>query len=244
VLTLALAGPGLGQASKETPGGAIKVVRIVLVGDSTVTDESGWGRGFARRLTSGATCVNRARSGRSSRSFRAEGHWSKALAERPDYVLIQFGHNDQPGKGPDRETDPKSSYREYLASYIDDARAAGATPILVTPMTRRTLRDGRVADDGLARYSEAARAVAAEKKVPLVDLYARSVAAVEAMGQEAADALGPTTKESKPDRTHLNAEGSRSMSRLVADGLRVAEPSLAPYLKPSDVDENAPGSGK
>src|SRR5206468_1588266 len=82
-------------------------VRIVLVGDSTVTDRGGWGSGFAKLLGPDAECVNLARSGRSSKSFIHEGHWKKALEQKPDYVLIQFGHNDMPGKGPQRETDPK-----------------------------------------------------------------------------------------------------------------------------------------
>jgi pectinesterase len=208
-------------------------VCIVLVGDSTVTDDSGWGAGFKAWLTPEARCVNSARSGRSSRSYRDEGHWTKALAERPDFVLIQFGHNDQRGKGPERETDPATSYREFLRRYIAEARAAGATPVLVTPLTRRTFRGGRLVVDPLASYAEAVRAVAAETKTPVVDLYARSTAAVEPLGPDRADALGPTAKDGRPDRTHLNPEGSRFTARLIVDELRKAAPALAPYLKPA-----------
>ena len=75
-------------------------VRVVLAGDSTVTDDAGWGSAFARRLAGDVECVNLARGGRSSGSFVAEGSWRKCLDLEPDYVLIQFGHNDQPGHGP------------------------------------------------------------------------------------------------------------------------------------------------
>src|SRR4051812_11172282 len=89
-------------------------VKVVLVGDSTVNDGGGWGPGF-RGSFSGISVVNLALNGRSSLSFRAEGAWAKALEEKPAYILIQFGHNDVPGKGPDRETDAKTTYRENLS---------------------------------------------------------------------------------------------------------------------------------
>ena len=78
--------------------------------------------------------------GRSTKSFVEEGHWEEVLAERPDVVLIQFGHNDAPGKGPERETDAFTTYRENLARMVDEARAAGARPVLLTlahPALRR-----------------------------------------------------------------------------------------------------------
>src|SRR5205809_236549 len=81
---------------------APRPIRIVLVGDSTVTDDSGWGLGFKQLLTDRAECINTAANGRSSKSFIDEGRWQAALARRGDFYLIQFGHNDQPGKGADR----------------------------------------------------------------------------------------------------------------------------------------------
>ena len=218
----------LGQATTDAPS---QPVRIVLAGDSTVTDASGWGSGFKRLLTPGAVCVNVAKSGRSSRSFRDEGHWKTVLAEHPDYVLIQFGHNDQKGKGPERETDPSTTYREFLARYVDEARAAGATPVLITPMTRRGFRGKTLAVDPLADYAEAVKAVAASKNVPVLDLHARSREAVEALGSKESDTLGPTTKEGKPDRTHLNAKGADLMARIVADELRKAVPALVKVIR-------------
>ena len=77
--------------------------KIILVGDSTVTDNAGWGLGFKQFLTDGVECINTAQGGRSSESFRREGRWTNALALKGDYYLIQFGHNNEPGK-PGRST--------------------------------------------------------------------------------------------------------------------------------------------
>src|SRR4051794_34451826 len=101
----------------DAPGGA--KVRIALVGDSTVAVNGGWGPGFAERVGPGAECLNMARGGRSSKSYRDEGLWKKVIEEKPDYILIQFGHNDQPGKGPERETAPETTYRQNMARYVD-----------------------------------------------------------------------------------------------------------------------------
>src|SRR6188508_1045644 len=73
---------------------APRTVRVVLVGDSTVTDDSGWGLGFRGLTADRVVVINAAANGRSSKSFRDEGRWEPALAERGDYYLIQFGHND------------------------------------------------------------------------------------------------------------------------------------------------------
>ncbi len=204
---------------------------IVLVGDSTVTDESGWGRGFKRFLADGAVCTNFARSGRSSKSYIAEGHWEKALAVKGDYYLIQFGHNDQPGKGPDRETEPATTYTANMARYVDEARAIGATPILVTSLARRifSTNDPARIESTLTPYVEAVKKLAAEKNVPLIDLHARSIDLCEKLGPAETEKLNPI-KDGKPDRTHLDAAGSEVFARLVVEELRRAVPSLAPFL--------------
>src|SRR5437899_3822832 len=92
---------------------------VVLVGDSTVTETSGWGLGFKRYLNDNAPCTNMAANGRSSKSFIHEGRWKQALALKGDYYLIQFGHNDEHGKGPDRETDANTTYHDFMARYVD-----------------------------------------------------------------------------------------------------------------------------
>ena len=90
--------------------------------------------------------TNTAQNGRSSKSFRDEGHWATALAAKGDYYLIQFGHNDQPGKGPERETDPATTFPANMARYVDEVRAIGATPILVTSLVRRTFSETEPGD--------------------------------------------------------------------------------------------------
>jgi hypothetical protein len=120
-------------------------IRLVLVGDSTVTDENGWGFGFAQWLGTQAECINASANGRSSKSFIDEGRWSAALALKGDYYLIQFGHNDEPGKGPERETDPGTTYAANMTRFVNDVRSMGARPILITSLTRRRFTaDGRI----------------------------------------------------------------------------------------------------
>ena len=208
-------------------------VCIVLVGDSTVAPGSGWGPGFEKLLTPDAKCINAALGGRSSKSFRDEGHWEPALAHHPDFVLIQFGHNDQPGKGPERETVPETTYYANMARYVDEVRAAGAQPILVTSLARRIFRDGKI-ESTLTPYVEAVKKLAAEKHVPLVDLHARSIAQLEAMGPEAAMVFDPPGKKpGEPDHTHLTKKGADLTAALVADELRRVAPDLAKHLTPT-----------
>lgn len=174
----------------------IRASKIILIGDSTVAVQGGWGSSFcAEHVTSFAACVNLARGGRSSGSYIAEGSWNIALneARAPGYaatwLLIQFGHNDQPGK-PGRSTDLATEFSANLRRYVNEARAVGAQPILVTPLTRRMFKDGKL-ENGLAPWAESITRVANEMKVPLVDLNARSTAAVQAMGSTAANEFAP-----------------------------------------------------
>ena len=158
------------QASSAQAAG--ELVRIALVGDSTVAEGGGWGPGFRDAFGPGVEVLNFAQNGRSSKSYRAEGFWEPALAARPHYVLIQFGHNDNPGKGPDRETDPATTYRANLSRYLDEARAAGAIPILVTSIVRRALTpDSRVIADANLPYVEEVRRLGESRHVPVMDLY-------------------------------------------------------------------------
>ena len=207
-------------------------VRIVLVGDSTVTDQSGWGLAFAGLLKPEAECVNMARSGSSSKSFYDQGSWKQALAQKPNFVLIQFGHNDQPGKGPDRETDPKTTYRDNLVRYIEQARQAGAQPILVTSLARRIFTPEGKISSSLTPYVEAMKAVAAEQKVPLVDLHGRSIAHLERIGPAEAETYGPPlpNEAGKFDGTHLSNKGAAAIAPLVVEMLWDAEPALRACL--------------
>jgi len=145
--------PGLAwaeQAKPSEPPENPPPIRIVVVGDSTVASYgrkadgrlpiAGWGQLLGEAFCDAVSVSNHAAGGRSSSSFVWEGRWAKAIAEKPDYVLIQFGHNDCPGKGI-RYNDPATTYRDYLRRYVRYSRAAGAKPVLVTPMARRTFDD-------------------------------------------------------------------------------------------------------
>ncbi|WP_372360524.1 GDSL-type esterase/lipase family protein [Xanthomonas axonopodis pv. poinsettiicola] len=175
----------MGSTAAVAP--AFAASKIVLVGDSTTAVQGGWGPSFcAQHVTSFLSCVNLARGGRSTANYRAEGSWEIALKElrsggyRQVVVLIQFGHNDQPGK-PGRSTDLATEFPANLRRYVAEARAAGAVPVLVTPLTRRQFERGQLLDD-LGPWAEATRAVARELQVPLIDLHARSRALVQGMG--------------------------------------------------------------
>jgi len=207
-------------------------VRIALAGDSTVTDKVGWGKGFAARVQGDCEVVNFSQGGRSSKSFIDEGHWKKVIDAKPDYVLIQFGHNDQPGKGPERETDPNTTYREFLSRYIDDARAINCKPIIVTSIERRRWKDGKI-NPTLTAYAEAARKVAAEKKVPLIDMNARTIELYEKLGEKGCEELEPKDPKdpTKLDTTHLNEKGSEALGKIAADELKKVVPELAACLK-------------
>jgi pectinesterase len=220
-----------GSASAQT-GSGVRPLRIVLVGDSTVTDDSGWGLGFKQMLAPGLVVVNTAANGRSSKSFIDEGRWQAALAMRGDYYLIQFGHNDEPGKGPERETDPATTYAANLRRYVDEVRAQGAKPILVTSLVRRLFEPGssRVRSTQTA-YVEATRGVAAERAAPLIDLFARSTALAEQMGPVKLEPFSARQADGSVDTTHLNAAGSLLFGRLVADALAGIVPELARLVR-------------
>lgn len=206
-------------------------VRVVLVGDSTVTDQAGWGGAFSKLLVDDVKCFNEAQGGRSSKSFRDEGHWKRALEHKPAWVLIQFGHNDQPGKGAPRETDPATTFAENLSRYVDEARAIGAQPILVTSLTRRNFLHGKLVRD-LADYVEATKRVAVEKKVPLVDLNARSIEQAEKLGPKGLEPMEPWGKPAwMKDHTHLNKLGAKMVAPLVVEELRKVAPELAKLIR-------------
>jgi pectinesterase len=231
-----------GVATVSTPvcvTAADASIKIVLVGDSTVTDNAGWGLGFKQFLTDKAECINTARGGRSSMSFMKEGLWTNALAFKGDYYLIQFGHNNEPGK-PGRSTD-MPTFISDMKQYVDEARTIGAKPILVTPLTRRQwdrANPGKI-KSSLAPYADEVRKIAAEKKVPVVDLHARSIELCESLGREKCLEFSPVKTvngTNAVDGTHLNAEGHVLFARLVVDELRKSVPELGQILRAEPAD--------
>ncbi len=180
--------------AQQTTTQKLPPIRIILVGDSTVAPRNGWGPGCYALLEPHSTCLNMAKNGRSTSNYRAEGSWDQVLAElkrnsdfSATYVLIQFGHNDQPGK-PGRSTDLATEFPQNLHHYVQEVKTAGAKPVLVTSLTRRSFHEGKLKDD-LTPWAEATRKVAAEESVPVIDLYAKSYAAVLKMGASAANTL-------------------------------------------------------
>jgi lysophospholipase L1-like esterase len=183
------------SAAAQPAGNGPAPARIILVGDSTTAPRNGWGPGFcANNVTPQVTCLNLAKNGRSSSSYRAEGSWARVMSELKSnsafaatYVLIQFGHNDQPGK-PGRSTDLATEFPANMRQYVKDLKAAGARPVLVTPLTRRIFKDGKLTND-LVPWADATRKVAAEEGVPVLELNSDSAAAVQKMGPSEANTL-------------------------------------------------------
>jgi arylsulfatase len=210
-------------------------IKIALIGDSTVASYprppadrptlTGWGQVFGSHFQQSVEITNHAVSGRSSKSFLREGRWEPVLAEKPNFVFIQFGHNDQPGKG-DRTTDPDGDFQDNLRRYVDDARGAGAMPILVTPVARRIFAEGRALTT-LTPYADAVKRVGKEKKVAVVDLHARSFEFFNEQGDENTSWVSP----SAADRSHFSRRGAIAIARLVATELAPTVPELRQYMR-------------
>lgn len=203
---------------------------LCLAGDSTVTYSQGYGSGFRARLDQQLQVINRSRGGRTTASFRSDGRWQDILNIKPDYVMIQFGHNDGAVMN-------VATYAQNLARFVDEARAAGIKPILVTPVSRRYWQpDGTIKDD-LVEKVAAVRQVATDKKVPLMELHERAVDLYLKVGKTVSETWGlPKADPASPgktilDKTHFNAEGSIAMGKVVADELKRVVPELAAYIE-------------
>lgn len=218
-------------AAVRKPG---TTVRIDLIGDSTQTDNAGYGRGFCANLTPAVDCVNMAKGGASTKTYREMGLWDRALATKPDYMVIQFGHNDAEKVDGVAELDRQVSMEVYEANlrrFVAEARAAGIKPVLCTPLTRRYFgADGKIHSDLLAHAATMKR-VAAEMKVPVIDLQSDSIAYLDKVGEAEGNKLGITKKDDAGktvfDKTHLDWAGSYVFGRIVAVDLGKAVPELA-----------------
>ena len=208
--------------------------KIILIGDSTTATGNGWGPMFcAHHTTHPTACLNLARNGRSSGSYREEGLWDVALREMriegygEVFVIIGFGHNDQPGK-PGRSTNLETEFPLNMRRYVEEIRAAGATPILLTPLTRRLFEKGNVARD-LDPWADAIRAVAEETDTPLIDLNKRSRDIVQALGPSVQNMMAelPASPEvaaaAAIDGETLPAETGRPDLRDTPADLRIAK---------------------
>jgi lysophospholipase L1-like esterase len=226
-------GPAAAATRASTaPANPTNHLLVALIGDSTVAHypaektARGWGMYVQEQFPRSVTVTNLAANGRSTKTFIREGRWQKTLALKPDYILIQFGHNDSHAPEKPESTDAATDYRDYLRQYVRESRAAGATPILITPMLRRTYGPDGTLEDILEPYADAMKAVAREENAAVIDLHAASRTLYEQLGAEtvAKFASEPT------DRTHFNETGARTMAELVLKELPRVAPELAARL--------------
>jgi lysophospholipase L1-like esterase len=244
---------------------------LFVVGDSTARNSAdlGWGDHFAQFFdTSHINVANRAIAGRSARSYIDEGHWAATLAEmKPgDFLLLQMGHNDggdlgglKPrgdlkGVGDDTQdvaqtTGPYAGRVEtihtfgwYLRKMIDDAKAKGVHPILLTLTVRNiwTAPDGSPCgaatqpscpagahiERNMGSYNDWIRQVAAQEHIPVLELGNTEADRLEALGPEKTAPLFPR------DHTHTSPEGATLVAQCVATTIRQSDPALAAYLRP------------
>lgn len=211
---------------------------VYLVGDSTMADkpdpehnpERGWGQVLPRYVDGTVTVRNHAVNGRSTRSFIAQGRWDsvRTRLRRGDYVFVEFGHNDEKVEDSTRYTNPYTGYRRNLERFVAEARAAGARPVLFTPITRRSFNAHGVLVDTHGAYALVVRDVARDLDVPFVDLEALTEELVVRAGPEDSKALYvyttagqfPAFPAARQDDTHLSPAGADSVARIAAAALR------------------------
>ena len=211
--------------------------RIFIIGDSTAasfqTNEyplTGWGQKFPDLFTDKVEIDNRALSSRSTKSFRDDGSWGKMIAhvKAGDYVLIQFGHNDEEKAEPAKYTDPDTSFRANLKQFIDEIRAKEGIPVLITPVGRRTFDAKGVFVNSHAAYQQAIVELGKAEKVPVVDLTEKSRQLFVSLGAEPAKQLFNYTEpgqypgypKGNKDDTHFCEHGAIEIGKLVLEGLK------------------------
>ncbi len=208
-----------------------KKIKLWLIGDSTMSikdtkayPETGWGMPFVFFFDSTVTVENLARNGRSTKTFFQEGLWKPALEgmQEGDYVFIQFGHNDEVKEKVGSYTTP-DEFKNNLLRYVNETRQKKATPILITPVARRSFDSlGKIRETHPV-YAELVRQVAREANVPLIDLSEKSKAVLQNLGSETSKYLfnhldpgeHPNYPDGKKDDTHFNELGARRIAEMV-----------------------------
>jgi lysophospholipase L1-like esterase len=220
-------------------------IKVYIIGDSTASiklkkhyPETGWGMPFANFFKDEVVVDNRAQNGRSTKSFLAENRWSSVMdsLKQGDYVLIQFGHNDEvPTK---KNATTPSEFQQNLKKFITDTRSRKAIPILITPVARRSFDEAGKFVDTHAAYSLLVKAVATAEKVPLIDLNTKSIALLEKAGPDYSayyfnhlqPGEHPNYPDGKIDNTHFNELGARAVAQIVLQEIRTLQPDLAKYI--------------
>lgn len=218
-------------------------VTVYLVGNSTVVDQeeepwAAWGQMIPCFFLPGVAIANHAESGLTLGSFMNSGRLEKVLGliKPGDYLFIEFGHNDQKEKGP--EDGAYKSYTERLQYFVTSAREKGAIPVIVTSTARRSFDANGQSQNTLGDYPDAARKVAADHHVPLIDLNKMTTALYDALGvEDSKKALVhypantfPGQEKALQDNTHFNPYGAYELARCVIEGIRENKLELAKYL--------------
>ncbi|WP_313386250.1 rhamnogalacturonan acetylesterase [Chishuiella sp.] len=222
---------------------------LFLVGDSTMADkkdpdknpEHGWGQILPTLMTNTISIQNHATNGRSSKSFRTEGRWDKVYKQlkKGDYVIIQFGHNDQKFEDPERFTNPATQYRANLERYVKETREKGATPILMTSIVRRNFLESGVLLDTHNLYPIVVRMVAKDLDVPFVDMQQETEEIVLSYGPEKSKELylhfepkeNNYYPEGKHDDTHLSKLGATLTAEKATKQLSKLNIGLEKFIK-------------
>lgn len=226
-----------------------KKITIYTIGDSTMADKDTTGnnpeRGWCQMLPEFFDSLtvkidNRAKNGRSSKSFISEGLWRKVLDDmhKGDYLFIQFGHNDSK---PDtaRRTEPQTTYRANLVRFISETRARGGIPVLFTSIVRRSFDGEGKQVNTLGEYPAVTKEVAKELNVPVIDLNKATEDLLYAYGVEGSKALfmhlEPGVSKRHPggitDNTHLTPLGAFEVARLAVKEFKAQKLPFAKHLK-------------
>lgn len=239
---------------EKTPGTG---TTIYMAGDSTMqaysavqAPQEGWGQQFGRYFTNGVVIQNDAIGGRSSKSFMVDGRLDSILQRiKPgDYFFISFGHNDASAGIPDRYASPED-YKIYLTRYVNGARQRGATPVLLTPVGRRDFNTiTQEFNVSFPEYVKAAKEVAVELGVKLIDLSQLSVAKYDQIGLAASEKIFlyanpgeyPKYPNGVSDNTHFSSYGAQVIAGLVAGAVKDLDLSISPFVTNPDVSEPEP----
>ncbi len=219
---------------------------VYLAGDSTMASkpldlpERGWGMALNGFFKDPAMVQNHAVNGRSTKSFINEGRWQRLVAalQPGDYVIVQFGHNDEKVENKNVGTDAATEFRDNLRRFIRDVRAKQATPILATPVARRKFDAAGKLVPTHGAYPDATRAVAAEEKVALLELEHATEKWLQTAGDEPskkffmwiAPGTNPKIPAGREDNTHFVEAGAVAVAGFAAQQIRELNLPLAQWL--------------
>lgn len=224
---------------------AENITTLFLCGNSTVVDQdnepwASWGQMMPRFFTDSVCIANYAESGESANTFIAAGRLKKALTQmKPgDYIFMEFGHNDQKQRGPGKGA--FYSFMTSLKTFVDEARARGVHPVLITPTQRRSFDAAGKIQDTHLDFPDAMRWLAEKENIPLIDLHALTRILYEAMGVEESKhafvhyPANTYPGQDKPleDNTHFNPYGAYQIAKCVIEGMKKAGLPFVQYLRP------------